>query len=1008
MVFRIFAPARSWHRFFYRARAVAFLPGLIGLLAFPTASLAQDARITGSVRGSGSAPVAGAAIELDPLGLTTVTDRGGRYTITVPPDRVRGQEVVLRISSIGYRTVERRLLLVEGEHREEVVLGEEVLNLDEVLVTGTAGRRERRAQPAVIGGIDAAALSEAAPVNSVFNLLQSRLPGVTVQQRSGTTGTGQVIRIRGRSSVALSNEPLVFIDGVRMDARGREFFFVGGQAGSRLNDLRLEDIERVEVAKGPAAATLYGADASAGVVQIFTKRGRAEEPFTQVVSWEHGRLDADFTPPDNWATCMREHIDEGRPLCHGVEPGAAVRDNPLARAGVLRSGRSSSLDWSIRGGGARFGSFASVGMDREEGTLPNNEMERISGRVNFDFFASDALHLDFGFGLGRSRVRLPHNDNNVLGYLGGGLLGNPLTVGFTVNDGWFAGGRQVEAISRIETVDTSLRVQPRITAAYTPAPWFTNRLTLGADLTRTEARSFFPRNDRHWYPDEERNSGRITQLRENRNQLSLDYLGTLSWSPTPWVTVDQSVGAQIQTLTTDLTSATGIGLSSNRVRAVDAAARRTGGQSFEEERQVGGLGQLQLTFWDRLFVQGAVRVDRHSAFGTEADPFVSPRVGASYVVSDEPLFRRWVPRTWISDLRLRAAYGATGRSPASSTRATYVPEPFALAPERVGAGVVPRSPGNPDLRPERGTELEVGGDVALIGRRVGLEVTYFRKRTWDLLLERALSPSLGFSESPLTNVGRVSNWGYEVAADLRLVSSPDIEWDVRAGFSTLTNRVLDMGDVPPFGNRNWVISGSPVLGYHGFRIHEVDVEGQRVTVSDQMEFLGNPPELPGREATLSSTAMVFGALSLDLHFDYRGNVHLYNSTDEWRERVQGVGERSVRRAALAPEDRLSRFGPHFTESGAFVPADLIWDPYVEPADFLRFREASISYRFPATLLREHLPVEGARITLAARNLAVWTKSDFVGFDPESSYDATTDFLTMPPERRLLVRFRVEF
>ena len=533
-------------------------------------------------------------------------------------------------------------------------------------------------------------------------------------------------------------------------------------------------------------------------------------------------------------------------------------------------------------------------------------------------------------------------------------------------------------------------------------------MTLGGDLTRSEAHSFFPRNQEGWYPDRERNSGRITQVRENRDQLTMDLGGTATWSPGSGLQVDQSVGLQLQTFRTDLTSATGAGLASNRVRAVDAAAQRWGGQSFSEERQAGWLTQTQLSMGGRLFLQGAVRADRHSAFGTEADLFLSPRVGASWVASDEPLLREWIPDRWFDDLRLRAAYGTTGRAPSSGARATFVPEPFSLTPSQVGIGVVPRSPGNPDLRPERGSELEMGLDAALLGDRLALEATYFRKRTEDLILHQALPPSLGFSENPLVNVGRVSNWGYELSAELRLRPAPAVGWDVGVGFNTLTNRVLDMGEVPPFGERVWVIAGAPVLGYHGHRIRELDAEAGHAVVSDEMEFIGNPPELPGREAVLTSTLSFGESLSLYLQADYRGDVHQFNGTDEWRERVQGVGERWVRRDELPLEERLRRFGPYRTDGGLEVPVDLVWTPYVEPADFLRFREASLTYRLPDGVTEGVLQGRRGWLTVTGRNLATWSHSDFHGFDPETSFSSEMDFLTMPPARRLLLRLRVEF
>jgi TonB-dependent starch-binding outer membrane protein SusC len=263
----------------------------------------------------------------------------------------------VRVQLIGYGTQTQAVTVAAGETAAvEIALAQTAVALDEVVVTGTAGRQERRAQAAVVATVPAATIVETSPISTVSDILQARTPGVSMIQMSGTSGTAQHIRIRGAASLTLSNEPLIFIDGVRMDSRIQETFWVGGQLSSRLNDIRPEDIESIEVVKGPAAATLYGADASAGVIQII-----------------------------------------------------------------------------------RF-----------------------------------------------------------YGFLGGGMLGSPLTVGMP-QDGWFAANRQVDALTNIDSNDGTLRTTPTLTVAYNPTNWFTNRLNVGADLSRTESRQFFPLNQLGWY-----------------------------------------------------------------------------------------------------------------------------------------------------------------------------------------------------------------------------------------------------------------------------------------------------------------------------------------------------------------------------------------------------------------------------------------------------------------------------------------------------------------------------
>ena len=254
--------------------------------------------------------------------------------------------------------------------------------LSEVVVTGTVGNQERRAQAAQVATVSAADVKANAAITNVNEMLQSRVPGVSVAANAGSAGTARNIRIRGASSLSLSNQPLVFVDGIRLsEGFGGPLSGGGGQSTDRLNDLNPDDIESIEVVKGPAAATLYGADASVGVIQIITKRGRAGSPsFQQTVRTELGTVDANFTTPTNYANCTAALVaaTSTNPLCRGQAVGTLVSDNPLEREGGFQKGSDVLLGWSGRGGGQGYGYFVSLGSDRNIGTLPNNEFQRYS------------------------------------------------------------------------------------------------------------------------------------------------------------------------------------------------------------------------------------------------------------------------------------------------------------------------------------------------------------------------------------------------------------------------------------------------------------------------------------------------------------------------------------------------------------------------------------------------------------------------------------------------------
>lgn len=999
------------------------IPQLLLLAAFfalPAAAAAQDAVITGRVTGVSMAPAAGAVVAIPSLELSTVTNDLGNYRLLVPAAQVQGQSVSVTVSMLGHETQQASITLNAGNIRRDFTLTERAIALDRIVVTGTAGQMERRAQSALVESLDASRISEVAPVTQVGDLLQSRVAGVSVQGASGVSGTAQTIRIRGAASISLSNEPLVFIDGVRADSRQDQIFGVGGQSGSRLNDIPPEDIESIEVVKGPAAATLYGADASAGVIQIITKRGRSGARFSQSLTAEYHSLDSNYDPPSNWAACSAAAVarttnSRGEPLtpetnpCLGQAEGTLVSDNPLMRTGAFRTGEMRQIDWSGRGGGESYNYYVSLGSMKEEGTLPNNEYERLGGQMTFDFLPRRDLRVEGGLGLTKVQTNLPINDNNIYGFLGGGLLGSPNTRGLA-NDGWYAGNRSVNAISSIENLNSTVRTRPRVSAVYTPTSWFNTRLILGADMTRTEARSLFPRNDSTWYGSVSLNSGQVSEGRRHYDVMTVDWLSNLTAHINEAVRSDISIGMQYITERNDLASATGTGLATNRARSVNAAAQNTGTQSFSEEKSIGVFGQAQFGIWDRLYLQAAARLDRHSSFGTEADLFLSPKFGVSYVASDEPAIRNALPDL-LSTMRLRASWGTTGRSPASGALTTFNPSPYLITGGSVGAGLIPQNPGNPDLKPERGQEFEAGLDLGMFDERLGIELTYFNKTSRDIVLSRPLAPSAGFTQNPLVNIGELVNRGFEVAATAQLITTSTVGLEWRTAMNTLHNEVTDLGDVEPFNELNRVTEGRPAYSFHSRKIRSYDVANNVAIVSDTVEFVGNL--LPSFEGNTSATLSLFNTVRFYAQLDWKNDFYIYNNTDQFRERQFGQGERWVRRNdpsfGLTDQQRLERFGPFVTESGTPIAAGNVNQAYVEKGDFMRLREVSATLTLPRNWANA-IRAQGASIQLAGRNLALWT--DYSGADPEvntsTAGNSRQEFLTVPAARRFVTRVNLQF
>lgn len=991
-------------------------PCVLAVLLAPAVVSGQSATLSGVVRSETQSAVRGAFVTIPSLELSTATNDQGRYRLTIPAERA-SERVVLAVSSIGYRDVEIEVQLRSGEVTQDVTMTESAIALDELVVSGTAGRRDRRAQTAAVATIDAARISEVAPVQSVANLLQARTPGVMLRSVTGSSGTGQVIRVRGQASIELANNPLIFVDGVRADAGSgtgnnvgnNQEFGVGGAMGSRLNDIKLEDIESIEVVKGPAAATLYGSDAAAGVINVVTKRGRRQGGFTQTLTLEYGEQDPNFTPPDNFARCVGGNMNQAG--CQSVAEGTVLADNPLLRTNAFGDGRIRNAAWSLRGGAENYDVFFSLGADDENGTLPNNRFSRVSSRATFGFVPNEQLRIELGFWLGRTITRLPNNDNNIFGWLGGGFLGSPATVG-GANDGWFGAFRTDEAIGSLENFDKATRLQPRLSVQYTPFNWFTHRFQVGADIVRTRAFQLFPKNDIGWFDSADQNSGQIAERRRSEDRITIDYLGNITWFPVPALRGDFAFGTQITTHTNDQTTATGIDLINNDVREVSAAAIRTGQQTFEEDRQIGFFGQTTLALNEKLFLEAGGRIDRASIFGADSEVFVSPSVGLSWLISDEPFFESAIGPSAITTLKLRGKWGASGKQPTTGFRTTFDPNPFAIVSD-VRNGVTAQNPGNPDLRPERSSEIEVGFDAGLLNDRLGLELTFYRKKTTDLVVEQDLPGSLGFDDGRLVNLGEVLNRGFEVSANARVLTYENLALEFHGAVNTLHNEILNQGGIPSGTAQARDTTGFPIGSIWDYRILEIDTENDRVIVSKDREFIGNPQNLPGWETTFSSTLTLFGALGLHAGFDARGDYWLLDSTTEFRDRQSPRSEiaivgnqrdedgKLIDTGPFSEQEVLRRFGPFFTEDGDEIDAQDVDTPYRQEGKFLRLREIFASYQLPASFIQRYVPAQSAQVTFGMRNVSIWT--DYRGLDPE-----TGQFLTVPQDRRWTVSLNVTF
>lgn len=858
-----------------------------------------------------------------------LTDERGRFRVADVPTGTR----VVRAEGLGYRPSETQVSVSEGTTTEIALsLQPEHLRLDEIVVSGTAAGALGRQVPHSVGRLDMSRIDE--PIATVDQLLTGRLPGVTVQQSSGTAGAGSQIRLRGNVSAALSNEPLVYVDGVRIRSQGYPENLPKGDndrqgpnsTPSPLNDINPADIDRVEVVKGPAATTLYGAEAASGVIQIFTKRGRGGPP---VWTAEVGQ---GFDRVFDWGTDARPYM--------GMKPwldDAAWRQ----RFGV-----------SVAGGGPlRY--YVSTSLDRNDGLLPNEFQDRFAIRANLDLEPRDDLSIRWS-----SSHTLNDIQNQASGFVREALVYNVYRG--TTNS---IGDTSRQALDRLLEYDIDTQIDHTIlalTALHAPTPAWTNRVTVGYDRAANEMRQLRP-VDFILAPE-----GILSEEDWVNGILTAEYVGSFDWPVGSDLSTSLSWGAQSITSTVESDAGYAEGFEAGEEPTIEGGELSQEFHSKVRVRTSGVFGEVLAGYRDRYYFTGGIRADGSTAFGEDLGLESFPRIGASYIVSEEPFWPQG-----LGQLKLRASYGFAGRAPGviDELRTWFLTD-FAG-----DEAVVPGAIGNPDLAPERTAELELGFEGSFLDDRLVAEFSYYRQRTEDALFPVTPIPSLGFSDTQLVNVGALWNRGIELSVSGNVVSHHAFGWD--AGFYLHTNHseLTDLGGAAPLQvfDAGWILEGASVPTLITPRILNPDAVAEPVIEEEHVWG----PTVPTTVLGLLTTVHLPRGIEIDARGEYMGGHYVYDN----------IGNNLARRELYPPcepayalleadrGDELTAWQRVWCIPGN-VPDD---GGPIYPGDFFRLRELTLRAPVPIAALGG-----GSRATLivSARNFWTWENDDFLAFDPE--------------------------
>ena len=1033
-------------------RGGLFLSLLAGLVMLPFAAEAQQTgTITGRVTGAGGTPLSETRIQVVGTTRGALTDASGNFRIAQVP---AGTHEV-RSMRLGYGAQTKTVTLTAGGTASvDFTLVESATTLDQVVVTATGETQRRRESGASVGTIDTSMINIAAtPVLS--NILAARTPGVTVQTSGGTTGTGSRVRIRGSNSINLSNEPLLIVDGVRVNNAASSFSYgVGGQVISRMEDFNPEDIESLDIIKGPAAAALYGTAAANGVIQITTKKGRAGS-----TRWngyeEYGTLSQNYDFPANWGrvgvtnpttgattafcTLERQVLNICTP-----KPDSIVSFNPLEHpeTNPFRSGWRLTHGLNASGGTQNTTYYVGGEYEREEGIYEINHMRRVSGRSNVRMQLQDDLDATLTLGVVRNRIRLPNNDNSAFGPISAGFLGKPFDCSVannsaglatrltycgqdTLGRGSFNANLPLNHFFPINTNQENDRLTAGLSANYTPLSWLRGVGQVGMDLLNRRDETLTPPNEVRFSATTLEGSKAQTRVRIPTYNMSGSLTATYDVPSLENWQGQTTAGGQFIREDFRSTAASGAVLLPGTTSINGTSARFAVNEVNQEILTVGYFLQQQLTFADRLFLTGALRTDRNSAFGTSFDWVAYPAASISWVVSEEGFFPR---SEFLDQLRLRTAWGVSGQRPVFRDAATF----FSPVSVRIGTVESPAitlgGTGNPTLKPEVSTEYEAGFESSMFNSRLQLEFTGYSKTTEDAIVSQRLAPSLGATTSRLVNLGKVQNKGVEGLATVQILSRENVDWSTTLTASSNRNRLIDLGTgIQPiffgFNSTQMFRNGYPLGGYFERRIVSFeDKDGNGIitrincpayagtanpqvfggpqcemVLSDSVEYMGSP--IPTRELSLSSGVTLFKYARLSGLLNYRGGYKIFNSTNEFRCST-----------VLNCEELYDPTTP--LEEQARVVARFMGNEvgYMEDASFVKLREIALDLTAPRSWA-QRVRASNLVLTLAGRNLATWT--DYTGLDPEVNSNAgsnftTSDFLAQPPVRHFVARLNLHF
>lgn len=848
----------------------------------------------------------------------TITDMDGVFQITAE----RGSK--LKVSYIGYET---QLITVDHTDEMKVELDQDNFKLDEVVVTGQGAEVQKRRLSSNVTTVNSKEL-ERMKQGRIDQILQNALPNVQITMASGQAGATSLVKSRGLSSAYSNSTPVIYVDGVRVDNMNTGATLNNSLSGNSavtgsIGDIPMENIDHIEYVTGGAATTLYGSDAANGVIQIFTKKGANQK----TTFFAETQLEADV------ASSQFYHFKRTKELLH-------------------QTGFTQKYRIGFDGGTEKYGYSFGASMSNSTGTLIENGNEdrkydlRFGSRMKFNKY----FEYQNSFGMVIQDFSRSRNGNQG-GYTGLWFAEGAASTNFKYTDAEgnlvnygadldalddYAFAQMKAFVTKAEALQNNResikRFQTSQSLSYAPLSNLTFKGVLGVDYRLNNNKNIITNEyliHTQQKPEGTSDAGSISNFDRNYFGLTIDLNGQHKYRYKDIFSLISTAGFQFFS-TYDHQSVYNGSNVRDGAQIVAGAGTLTSNEWLSYLYNYGYFIQENIGFLDRYYIDLGLRSDYNTAFGDNVGWQYYPKIGFSYVLSEEPFMQKLKESGMLSSLRILANYGVAGSYPPAFEYQRTVDFNSFLGQQAASFGKY----GNPDLAPEKKHSYEAGFNAVLFNRILNLGFTYYYALTKDALFSIPSLPSSGQSANYLSNVGEIENKGIELSVGLQLVDTKD--WNVRlnASYNTNHNKVLSIGTAVPFAIGGFssrtvqtvVAKGEPVGFIRGYKA----VLNPDNSLKEVLPLQNLGSTLPTGYGNFSLNAS-YKNLSLTVSGDYQYGAYVHSFDRQFRF-SKGLKDSAIPEKALEGLDQ----GANWLNFTNF---------FVEKSDFVKIRNIGLSYDY---------------------------------------------------------------